>query len=275
MLMWIGYICCHKTPVALSSFVPEPRLLFTGFSATFCSTTLHLSKFNLSGSTRHRASMSRCCSIHAMAFITTECLFFRLPKELRDNIYDLVFATEHKNATIQFATARSLAPSVNLLLTNRTINKDAEKAYQTSYTTFWSENIFVPPFQLRYDACRITAKDLHYMKRIRMITDDAQNQHRDGEPYIYGYLDLQASDEDPLNWTVLERQAENALGDTAAAGLARWMKVMSRLTLKCCTEQQSLKKQRLDEIIAALWRLAGANSRVLHDLPTPTIMRRL
>lgn len=210
-----------------------------------------------------------------MAVTTTESLLFRLPKELRDNIYDLVFATEHMNATIPFATARSLAPSVNLLLTNHTINQDAEKAYQTSYISFWSENIFVLPFQLRYDACRITAKDLHHMKRIRMITDDAQNQHKNGEPYIYGCLDLQANDDDPLNWTILERQAENALGDTAAAGLARWMKVMSRLTFKCCTQQQSLKKQRLDEIIAALWRLAGANSQVLKSLATPTKMRRL
>ncbi|GAB7321944.1 hypothetical protein MBLNU13_g03010t1 [Cladosporium sp. NU13] len=210
-----------------------------------------------------------------MAVITTECLLFRLPKELRDNIYDLVFATEHMNATIQFTTARSIAPSVNLLLTNRTINQDAEKAYQTSYTAFWSENIFVLPCQLRYDACRITAKDLHHIKRIRMVTDDAQNQHRDGEPYINGCLDLHANDEDPLNWTVFERQAENALGESAAAGLARWMKVMSRTTLNCCTEQQSLKKRRLDEIIAALWRLAGANSQVLHGLATPTIMRRL
>ena len=240
-----------------------------------CSTTFHLSNFNLSANTRHQASTPPPSTIHAIAVTTTGCLLLRLPKELRDNIYDLVFATEHKNATIQFATARSLAPSVNLLLTNRTINQDAEKAYQTSYIAFWSENIFVLPHQLRYDACRITAKDLHHIKRIRMITDDVQNQHKDGEPYIYGCLDLQASDEDPLNWTVLERQADDALGDTTAAGLARWMKVMSRLTLKCCTEQQSLKKQRLDEIIAALWRLAGANSQAINKLAHPAIMRRL
>ena len=112
------------------------------------------------------------------------------------------------------------------------------------------------------------------MKSIRMITDDAQNQHMDGEPYIRGCLDLQETDEDPLNWTVFERQAETALGETAAAGLARWMKVMSRITLKCCTEQQSLKKRRLDEIIAALWRLAGAKSQVINELAPPTIMRR-
>ena len=239
-----------------------------------CSTTFHLSNFNLSANPRHRASTPPPSTVHAMAVTTTECLLLRLPKELRDNIYDLVFATEHKNATIQFATARSLAPSVNLLLTNRTINQDAEKAYQTSYIAFWSENIFVLPHQLRYDACRITAKDLHHIKRIRMITNDAQSPHKTGEPYIYGCLDLQANDEDPLNWTVFERQAENALGESAAAGLARWMKVMSRITLKCCTEQQSLKKRRLDEIIAVLWRLAGANSQVLDKLATPTIMRR-
>ena len=209
-----------------------------------------------------------------MAPITTECLLFRLPKELRDNIYELVFATEHKTATIQFATARSLAPSVNLLLTNRTINQEAEKGYRASYIAFWSENIFVLLFQLRYDACRITANDLHHMKRIRMVTGDAQTLRKDGQPYIYGCLNLQANDEDPLNWTVFERQAENALGDTAAAGLSRWMKVMSRVTLKCCTEQRSLKKRRLDEIIAALWRLAGADSQAENRLVTPTIMMR-
>jgi hypothetical protein len=41
---------------------------------------------------------------HAMA---AECLFFRLNHELRDKIYDLVFATEHRSVTIQFATAHS------------------------------------------------------------------------------------------------------------------------------------------------------------------------
>ena len=104
-----------------------------------------------------------------MAVITTGCLLFHLPKELRDDIYNLVFATEHQSATIQFATARSLAPSVNLLLSNRTFNQDAEKDHRTSYTAFSSENIFVLPCQLRHDACRITAKDLHHIKRIRVV----------------------------------------------------------------------------------------------------------
>jgi hypothetical protein len=209
-----------------------------------------------------------------MAAVTTECILFRLPQELRDKIYDLVFATERKNATIQFATARSLAPSINFLLTSRCINQDAEKVYQTSYAAFWSENIFVLPLKLTYDTCCITATDIHHMKRIRMMTQDPKNQHEEGNPYLYGWLDLKATDEDPLNWAVSERQARRALGEDAAAGLARWMKVMSRLTLKSCTEQRNLKKRRLDEIVAALWRLAGANSQAVNDLAAPTTMRR-
>lgn len=82
-----------------------------------------------------------------MPATTAGYLLFRLPRELRDQIYDLVFATEHKNATIQFATAHSLAPSINLLLTSRCISQDAEKAYHTSYAAFWSENMFVLPLK--------------------------------------------------------------------------------------------------------------------------------
>lgn len=209
-----------------------------------------------------------------MATITIECLMFRLPRELRDKIYDLAFATEHKNATIEFATARSLAPSINLLLTGRCIHQEAEETYQSSYAAFWSENIFVLPFQLKYDPCRITTRDVHHMKHIRMITHDAQNPHMDGMPYLYGYLDLKATDEDPLSWTISEWQAGNALGKSAAAGLARWMRVMSRISLETCAELESLKKTRLDEIIAVLWCLAGANSRDANDIAVPTIMRR-
>ena len=51
-----------------------------------------------------------------MAAITTECLLFRLACELRDKIYDLIFATEHKNATIEFPRARPLVPSANAIM---------------------------------------------------------------------------------------------------------------------------------------------------------------
>jgi hypothetical protein len=209
-----------------------------------------------------------------MAGITTECLLFRLPQELCDKIYDLVFATDHNNATIHFAAARSLAPSPNLLLASRCIKHDAEKAFHTSYVAFWSRHIFILPLKLTYDTCGITAKDIHHMKRIRMMTQDSRSQHEKGSPYLCGWLDLEATDEDPFNWAVSGKQAGNALGEDAAAGLARWMKLMSRLTLKCCAEQQNLKKRRLDEIIAALWRLASAESQALNNIAPPTTMRR-
>jgi hypothetical protein len=124
---------------------------------------------------------------------TTTCLLFRLPRELRDNIYDLVFATERENATVNFAVARSAAPSISLLLTSRRLRQEAEESYQKSYTAFWSRNIFVLPLDLNYEACRVTAKNIHHMKRIRMRTVDAERRHTVGTPRLYPGLDLEAN----------------------------------------------------------------------------------
>ena len=195
-----------------------------------------------------------------MATVSTTCTLFRLPRELRDKIYDLVFATGDENATIEFTAARSAAPSINLLLTGRRVHEEAEEAYQKSYITFWSGNIFVLPLELKYDSYRITAEDIHHMKRIWMRTVDMEGHHAKGTPYLHPGLGLKATEDDPLNWTVSERHAQLW---PDGAGLLRWMKVMSRMTLKSCNEQQSLKKRRLDEIICALYRLEAANAKAM------------
>ena len=104
--------------------------------------------------------------MHAIATISTTCALFRLLRELRDKIYDLVFATGDGGARIEFAAARSAAPSIDLLFTGCRVHEEAEEAYQKPYITFWSENIFVLPLGLKYASCRITAKDIHHMKRI-------------------------------------------------------------------------------------------------------------
>lgn len=203
-----------------------------------------------------------------MAAITTERLMFRLPRELRDKIYDLAFATEHKNATIEFATARSLAPSINLLLTGRCIHQEAEEYYQSSNAAFWSENIFILPPNLTYDSCRITATDIHHMKHIRLSTEELSRMV--GSGFRSALIDLKTTDDDPLNWAVPEWQASEILhrnGD----GILRWLKVTSRFTSKSHNEEQK-KKHRLNEIIAALWRLAGANSQAVGNMNYPTTL---
>jgi hypothetical protein len=193
-------------------------------------------------------------SLYTMATTATTCHLFRLPRELRDNIYDLVFTTEHENATVDFAVARSAAPSI------RCLHQEAEERYQKSYTEFWSSNIFVLPLDLNYEACRITAKNIHYMKRIRMRTVDAQRRHTVGTPRLYPGLDLEATNDDPLNWTVAQANVERQLCRDST-GFMRWMKLMSRLTLKSCNREEDLKKRRLDEIITALCRLEAAKSK--------------
>jgi hypothetical protein len=205
---------------------------------------------------------------------TTTCLLFRLPRELRDNIYDLVFAIEHENATVDFAVARSAAPSINLLLTSRRLRQEAGEIYQKSYIVFWSRNIFVLPLDLSYEACRMAAKDIHHMKRIRMRTVDVEGLHTPGMPYLYPGLDLEATNDDPLNWTVTEREAERELCRDSTSFL-RWMKVMSRMTLNACNSQEELKKRRLDEIISALCRLAtNREKEELKTMVDPGIISR-
>ena len=196
-----------------------------------------------------------------MATTATTCHLFRLPRELRDDIYDLVLTTEHENATVDFAVARSAAPSINLLLTSRRLHQEAEERYQKSYTEFWSSNIFVLPLDLNYEACRITAKTIHYMKRIRMRTVNAQRRHTVGTPrLLYPGLDFEATNDDPLNWTVAQANVQRQLCRDSL-GFMRWMKLMSRLTLKSCNREEDLKKRRLDEIITALCRLEAAKSK--------------
>ncbi|KAK4626505.1 hypothetical protein CLAFUW4_04989 [Fulvia fulva] len=67
---------------------------------------------------------------------------FKLPAELRNEIYGLVFTSEYRDAdAVNLLTATP--PPKNLLLTCKAIHSEAGKLYKTCYQSFWSETHFV------------------------------------------------------------------------------------------------------------------------------------
>ena len=66
--------------------------------------------------------------------------FFKLPAELRNEIYELVFDSR-SDSPINLLSA--VPPPKDLLLVCREIHSEAEKLYKACYRNFWSENEFV------------------------------------------------------------------------------------------------------------------------------------
>lgn len=65
------------------------------------------------------------------------CLLFKLPPELRNYIYELIFATPD---TIDFVDACS--PPKDLVLTCRRLHTEMTGLYKEAYRAYWSETTF-------------------------------------------------------------------------------------------------------------------------------------
>ncbi|KAK5109935.1 hypothetical protein LTR62_006424 [Meristemomyces frigidus] len=70
------------------------------------------------------------------------CLLFRLPAELRIQIYELVWASAPTNTTLDILATKPTSPSPALLLTSWKLHHDARSVYAEAYNRYWSTNTF-------------------------------------------------------------------------------------------------------------------------------------
>lgn len=68
------------------------------------------------------------------------CRLLKLPPELRDRIYDLVFTTD-TTSKIDLLTASP--PSKSFILTCHQVNVEASAIYKAAYQTFWTTTRFI------------------------------------------------------------------------------------------------------------------------------------
>lgn len=103
--------------------------------------------------------------------VQTHCVLFRLPRELRDTIYNHVFGTGLVEGPVQVADALHLAPQSDLTVTRRRIYDEATAVHQTAYTSYWTNNVFQYSFFLAHDRPMFTTRRLKHITRVI--------QHRD------------------------------------------------------------------------------------------------
>lgn len=99
----------------------------------------------------------------------TQCLFFRLPRELRDIIYSHAFEIANEGVheePVQLNGAELIAPQPDLALTCRRIFDEAVQVHQAAYTAFWSSKTFVISDNLAFNKARITARHMQQMTHI-------------------------------------------------------------------------------------------------------------
>lgn len=74
----------------------------------------------------------------------TRCHLFRLPRELRDLVYDYTFAEIHRDP-IPVSNDPLPTPKLDLALTCRRICHEALQPYRVGWTGFFSDNTFAIP----------------------------------------------------------------------------------------------------------------------------------
>ncbi|CAK1356834.1 unnamed protein product [Cercospora beticola] len=105
--------------------------------------------------------------------VESECLFLdMLPAEMRNNIYELVYANDtSEDNEIDLLNAEP--PSNALILACREIHDEATGIYKSSYREFWSQSTFSLPYpQLRNDCQRRLqrhrSEDLHHITQFQI-----------------------------------------------------------------------------------------------------------
>lgn len=96
----------------------------------------------------------------------TDCHLFRLPRELRDSICDLVFADGIVDDHIHLQDARTLAPQSALTLTCRRVHDEATELHQTAYTAYWARNVFRYTHPSAYALPALTTKMIKHMTHV-------------------------------------------------------------------------------------------------------------
>ena len=78
----------------------------------------------------------------ATANTQTNCRLFALPAELRNTIYDLVFAAKSNDPRFELKHAHTSAPEKRPLLACRRLYNEAKGIYKSSASTHWSAITF-------------------------------------------------------------------------------------------------------------------------------------
>jgi hypothetical protein len=106
----------------------------------------------------------------------TQCILFRLPQELRDNIYEHVFGTGVVEGYIQIKDSLAIAPQSALTITCRQIHDEATPLHQAATTTYWAANVFRYTLSLDMNLPVLTTKRVELMTRI-ILHYDAHSWH--------------------------------------------------------------------------------------------------
>jgi hypothetical protein len=101
----------------------------------------------------------------------TQCILFRLPQELRDNIYERVFGSGVVEGYIQFRDSLGLAPQSALTLTCRQIHDEATPLHQAATTIYWAANVFRYTLSLDTNFPVLTTRRAGHMNRIILHND--------------------------------------------------------------------------------------------------------
>jgi hypothetical protein len=96
----------------------------------------------------------------------TQCILFRLPRELRDDLYEHVFGTGIVKGHIQLEYAHTLAPQSDLTITCRRTHEEATAIHQAAFKTYWENNTFSYSLPLAHDLPALTSKRFMHMNRI-------------------------------------------------------------------------------------------------------------
>jgi hypothetical protein len=88
----------------------------------------------------------------------TQCILFRLPRELRNGIYEHVFGTGIVKCYIQLENAHNLAPQSDLTITCRRIHEEATAIHQAAFKTYWENNTFSYSLPLARDLPALTSQ---------------------------------------------------------------------------------------------------------------------
>lgn len=105
---------------------------------------------------------------------------FRLPPELRNNIYEHVFAAIHDRA-IGLESAQATAPRLSLSLAWRRFYHETLALHRASYTAFWSENTFRLSSKRGWHDSWVTEEQV---ERVRQVVIDWEYASR--ERYYQG-----------------------------------------------------------------------------------------
>jgi hypothetical protein len=101
-----------------------------------------------------------------------QCVLFRLPRELSDDIYEHVFRIGIAEDYIKLENAHNLAPQSDLTITCRRIHMEATAIHQAAFKTYWENDTFSYSLPLAHDLQALTRQCFKHMNCIVQFYKD-------------------------------------------------------------------------------------------------------